>query len=123
MCALSMLLLVSAAANLAKEGSNVTFVPPAGWRLPLRTESMPEGSSSWRASRHDHALRAGADFDGDGSLDHASLLVREGDHHLGLFAMLGDDRHWLHLDAAERSMISVLEDPALVSVGGVPLSS
>jgi hypothetical protein len=97
--------------------------PPHGWRVPLPSEAMPEGDGSWRAPRPDHALKVSADFDGDGVVDHAALLVRESDRRLGVFVAVGRDHSWRQVDAAESSMKGVLDDPALISVIGIEVAA
>ena len=67
-------------------------------------------------------MTAAADVDGDGVRDRVALFVRKADRRLGLFVMLGAERTWTHVDAADPSTASVLDNPALVGVAGVEIA-
>lgn len=59
------------------------FLPP-GWRLPSSAETKAE----WRNEAPSRYLVVKADFNGDGTMDEARLLLRDADPGFGLFAFI-----------------------------------
>lgn len=57
---------------------------PQGWRMPTATETKAE----WRNKDPNRYLWISADFNGDGVLDEARLLIRDKPQGLGLFAFV-----------------------------------
>lgn len=57
---------------------------PKGWRIPTRLETKDE----WREKDVNRYLYVEADFNGDGMVDKAYLLIRDDNSELGLFAFV-----------------------------------
>ncbi|MEO6029357.1 MAG: hypothetical protein ABIR79_21035 [Candidatus Binatia bacterium] len=83
---------------------------PAGWRLPTAAETK----DAWRSDDAERHLRATADFDGDGRVDQAVLLVNETTAYVGLFVLLA--RAEAKVDARE---LEVIDEPRFIEVMGV----
>ncbi len=62
-------------------GPQTTIAPPAGWRWPTDAEA----DQRWRNQSATRFLRAHADFDRDGRIDQALLLVERTNRNLALF--------------------------------------
>lgn len=62
---------------------------PQGWRMPL----ISEISDDWRKKDIGNYLLVRGDFNGDGVIDEARLLVREDGSGLGLFAFVSQGNH------------------------------
>lgn len=63
---------------------------PSGWREP----TPEEGSGRWRQKSLTRFLRVRADFNGDGKLDVAQILVNPSTNKFGLFVKLGTAGQW-----------------------------
>ena len=61
-----------------------TLLPPPGWRLPSSAETKAE----WRNEDPSRYLVVQADFNGDGTMDEARLLLRDPGPGFGLFAFV-----------------------------------
>lgn len=57
---------------------------PQGWRVPTNVEAQ----DNWREKDHNRYLLVRADFNGDGILDEAKLLIRDEPPGFGLFAFV-----------------------------------
>ena len=57
---------------------------PAGWRIPSREET----DQSWRNANRSRFLSDSADFDGDGLVDSARILIRNPGRRAGLVVTL-----------------------------------
>jgi len=66
---------------------SVTF--PHGWRLPTSTEI----DDDWRKKDIDRYMIVKGDFNGDGVIDEARVLVRENGSGLGLFSFVSQKDH------------------------------
>jgi hypothetical protein len=92
----------------AVHASSGTPAPPEGW---VSLESMNMLDPEWLTHE---MVEAAADFDGDGKIDHASLVISEDGSMIGLFVVLsrsGDGRtEWIKQYSRLRGefMISVL---------------
>jgi hypothetical protein len=62
---------------------------PKGWRRPTRVET----SQRWRIKSRTRFLVVKDDFDGDGEVDLAELLVSETGHRCALFVRLSSERN------------------------------
>lgn len=67
---------------------------PSGWRRPTRAES----SGQWRQKSQTRFVVVKGDFDGDGKLDSAELLVNPSTKQLGPFVVLAATFQWQMLD-------------------------
>jgi hypothetical protein len=63
---------------------------PRGWRAPTREEA----SGSWRQKSPTQFLKVKGDFDGDGRVDVAQILVDPSAGKFGLFVKLGGADQW-----------------------------
>jgi hypothetical protein len=61
---------------------------PAGWRPPTRTETPDEEGNPWRQADSSRFLKAVGDFDGDGKVDFAEMLMRQDRSRFGVFVLL-----------------------------------
>jgi hypothetical protein len=72
--ALSLLVVVANPCPIAAaDGGAASMRLPSGWRLPTPNETMQD----WRKDFVNNALLVRADFDGDGVMDEARLVVRD----------------------------------------------
>ena len=86
--------------------------PPRDWRLPTPAET----SQDWRTEDAHRYLRVQADFDGDGLLDHALLLVNAATGAVGLFVFQAQR------DATPRiHLLYEVHDPHLIQAMGIVL--
>jgi|PlaIllAssembly_1097288.scaffolds.fasta_scaffold112998_2 hypothetical protein len=83
---------------------------PDGWRTPTKNET----NQDWRNDSHHRYLEIDADFNGDGLIDKAMLLVEKNGHKMALFAFVSqgkifkkyrlaqeDDAKWLEVMGIE----------------------
>lgn len=68
--------------------------PPVGWRRP----SQAEAADKWRQKSRTRFLVVRADFDGDGKLDDAELLVNPSAKQFALFVRLASKKQWELID-------------------------
>jgi len=88
---------------------------PEGWRLPLPSETTTE--QGWRSESPDRYLTTSADFNGDGIIDKAMLLVRKEGAGLGLFAFVSQkDR------SAKSYLLDEIQNPEYIRVMGVSIA-
>lgn len=66
---------------------NMSF--PQGWRVPVSSEI----NDDWRKKNIDRYLLVKGDFNGDGAIDEARILVREDGSGLSLFAFVSQENH------------------------------
>lgn len=64
---------------------------PQGWRVPKAQEIAYEGDT-WRNEKPNKFLEVQADFDGDGKIDDAKLLVSSDGEKYALFVFLGSGK-------------------------------
>ncbi len=82
-----------------QESEQYSLIYPAGWRVPTTSELK----STWRRANPKQFASVNGDFDGDGKLDEAKLLVSVKEKKFGIFI-------WL-IDEASKNPIQVLTEP------------
>jgi hypothetical protein len=85
---------------------------PDGWRSPAKAELATPGDA-WREDNSGHYQSFTGDFDGDGTVDKAELLVSTNGRRFGLFVFLGNGRRLLLL----REKIEFLPSFGISKVG------
>jgi hypothetical protein len=63
---------------------------PSGWRLPIKQEL----ESSWRQKSPTKFVIVKGDFDGDGKVDLAQILINPSRRSFGLFVLLSSSEKW-----------------------------
>lgn len=63
---------------------------PQGWRRPTKSEA----SSEWRQKSPNRYFRVSADFDGDGKIDTAELLINPATKQFAPFVKLAATQRW-----------------------------
>ena len=74
---------------------------PSGWREPTREEA----SGSWRQKSPTRFLKVEGDFNGDGRLDVAQILVDPSTRKFGLFVKFGSAGQWQLLLALDLTFL------------------
>lgn len=63
---------------------------PEGWRIPKDEETS--GELDWRDEDPNRFLTVQADFDGDGSIDEAKMLINDLKKKIGIFVFLSENK-------------------------------
>jgi hypothetical protein len=88
--------------------SPILSLDMSGWRKPTKAEIADD--IDWRKESKTLYLTAEADFDGDGKIDKASLLVNDKKNKMGLFVILGGSKPASPrlLDEMKKSLIQAM---------------
>lgn len=86
---------------------------PDGWRIPNAIETKEE----WRSKDSNRYILVKADFNGDGVVDQARLLIRVRDSALGLFAFLSQKG-----DSYKAYLLDEIKDTVYIKVMGINIA-
>lgn len=86
---------------------------PEGWRIPSIIETQDE----WRSKDTNRYLWIKSDFNGDGFIDQARLLIRTRDSALGLFVFVSGKG-----DSYKTYLIDVIKDVVYIKIMGITVA-